>query len=109
MKEREIMAYVIAVIPRNLDGEGTVIYMERPMIGMEINEEAIKAPYREIYGWCKRCKSFQDFIEDDFNINNKHRLGIKYECMRCGRKYRRKQILKETIRHLEDAKDKIKF
>ena len=109
MKEREIMAYVIAVIPRNLDGEGTVIYMERPMIGMEINEEAIKAPYREIYGWCQKCKSFQDFIEDDFSVNNKHRFGIKYECMRCGRKYRRKQILKETIRHLGDAKDKIKF
>ena len=109
MKEREIMTFAIAIMPRNLKDKGIIAYMERPMMSMEFNVEAIKAPYREIYGWCKKCKSFQDFIEDDFNINNKHRLSIKYECMRCGRKYRRKQILKETIRHLEDAKDKIKF
>ena len=109
MKEREIMTFTIAIIPKDFNGRGIIAYMERPMIGMEINEEAIKAPYREIYGWCRKCKAFQHFIEDDFNINNKHLHGIKYECMRCGAKYRRKRILRETIRHLEEAEADIEF
>jgi len=109
MKEREIMTSIIAIIPRDLRGKGIIAYMERPLAAMEINEEVIKPPWREIHGWCRRCKEFHNFMEADFSINNKQQHGIKYECVKCGTKYRKKTILRETIRHLEDADADIEF
>jgi len=109
MKEREIMTYIIAIMPKDMMSRGAIAYMEKPMAAMEINEEVVKPPWREIHGWCRRCKAFRDFEEAIFSINNKQQHGIKYECVKCGTKYRKKTILRETIRHLEDADADIEF
>ena len=104
---REIKTEALIIMNKQ---HGAIIFIERPL-GGAINDqgEMIKAPYGEIYGWCKRCKAFQRFVEADHKINNIHRCGRRYECSKCEMKFRKQIIFKESLKHLNKIDEEITF
>ena len=104
MQEREILTSALIIMPKNFRESGEIIYLEKPLGATEHRYEVLRSPFREIWGWCNKCKKWQMFLEDDFSINNKQIHGIKYECVKCGRKKRRKTIFKNTLKYYMQGK-----
>ena len=104
---REIKTEALIIMNKQ---QGAIVFMERPLGGaIDIQGETIRAPHGEIWGWCRRCEAFQMFIEADHKINNIHRCGRKYECVKCDAKFRKTTIFKESLKHLNEIDEEITF
>ena len=104
---REIKTEALIIMNKQ---NGCIVFLERPL-GAIVNNlgEVVRTPYGEIWGRCRRCKSWQVFIEADHKINNIHRYGRIYECMKCNAKFRKTTIFRESLKHLNEMKGEITF
>jgi len=104
---REIKTEALIIMNKQ---NGCIVFLERPL-GAIVNNlgEVVRTPYGEIWGWCKKCEAWRWFLEADHKINNSHRCGRRYECMKCDAKFRKTTIFKESLKHLNEIDEEITF